>query len=79
VSIFFIVLFLQLTSVFIHSLLHYRRVLEKYPLLAYRRFWWKKQPDSRYQLLEPMVENKLVLDYLPEKCVLRNFLFTAMV
>ncbi|XP_016960527.1 chromatin-remodeling ATPase INO80 [Drosophila biarmipes] len=62
----------------IDFLLHYRRVLEKYPLLAYRRFWWKKQPDSRYQLLEPTVENKLVLDYMPEKCILRNFIFTAM-
>ncbi|XP_017060734.1 chromatin-remodeling ATPase INO80 [Drosophila ficusphila] len=62
----------------IDFLLHYRRVLEKYPLVAYRRFWWKKQPDSRYQLLEPMLENKLVLDYMPSDSVLRNFLFTAM-
>nr|NP_732413.1 INO80 complex subunit [Drosophila melanogaster]Q9VDY1.2 RecName: Full=Chromatin-remodeling ATPase INO80; Short=dINO80 [Drosophila melanogaster]AAF55658.2 INO80 complex subunit [Drosophila melanogaster]AFH41853.1 FI17525p1 [Drosophila melanogaster] len=62
----------------IDFLLHYRRVLEKYPLLAYRRFWWKKQPDSRYQLLEPMLENKLALDYMPPNSVLKNFIFTAM-
>ncbi|KAH8344440.1 hypothetical protein KR084_011817 [Drosophila pseudotakahashii] len=62
----------------IDFLLHYRRVLEKYPLLAYRRFWWKKQPASRYQLLEPMLENKLVLDFMPTKSVLQNFVFTAM-
>ncbi|KAI8045964.1 hypothetical protein M5D96_002155 [Drosophila gunungcola] len=62
----------------IDFLLHYRRVLEKYPLLAYRCFWWKNQRNSRYQLLEPMLENKLVLDYMPSNCVLKNFIFTAM-
>jgi len=71
--------YLQYLRLFFYSLLHYRRVLEKYPLLAYRRFWWKKQPDSRYQLLEPMLENKLALDYMPPNSVLKNFIFTAMV
>ncbi|XP_044313365.1 chromatin-remodeling ATPase INO80 isoform X2 [Drosophila rhopaloa] len=59
-------------------LLHYRRVLEKYPLLGYRCFWWKKHLASSYQLLEPMLENKLVLDYMPSDSVLKNFIFTAM-
>ncbi|XP_070143243.1 chromatin-remodeling ATPase INO80 isoform X2 [Drosophila kikkawai] len=59
-------------------LLHFHRVLEKYPLLAYRRFWWKKQRASRYQLLEPMLENKLIPDFMLTDCVLRNFVFTAM-
>ncbi|XP_020814037.1 putative DNA helicase Ino80 isoform X2 [Drosophila serrata] len=62
----------------ISFLLHFHRVLEKYPLLAYRRFWWKKQSASRYQLLEPMLENKLIPDYMLTDCVLRNFVFTAM-
>ncbi|KAH8277069.1 hypothetical protein KR026_004774 [Drosophila bipectinata] len=64
-------------------LLHYRVILEKYPLLAYRREWWRKNRASswittRYQLLEPMLENKLIPDYMLPSCVLRNFVFTAM-
>ncbi|EDV43381.2 uncharacterized protein Dana_GF18461, isoform A [Drosophila ananassae] len=59
-------------------LLHYRVILEKYPLLAYRREWWKKHRASRYQLLEPMLENKLIPDYMLPSSVLRNFIFTAM-
>ncbi|KAH8292007.1 hypothetical protein KR054_003340 [Drosophila jambulina] len=62
----------------IHFLLHFHRMLEKYPLLAYRRFWWKHQRASRYQLLEPMLENKLIPDYMFTFSVLKNFVFTAM-
>ncbi|KAH8280021.1 hypothetical protein KR018_001348 [Drosophila ironensis] len=58
--------------------LHYRGVLEKYPLLAYRCEWWKKQRSSRYQLLEPTLENKLIPAYMLSDSVLRNFVFTAM-
>ncbi|KAH8369105.1 hypothetical protein KR009_001061 [Drosophila setifemur] len=62
-------------------LLHYRGTLVKYPLLAYRREWWKnidKRRATRYQLLEPMLENKLIPAYMLTKSVLRNFVFTAM-
>ncbi|XP_023166084.2 chromatin-remodeling ATPase INO80 [Drosophila hydei] len=62
----------------IDFLLHYRRVLTKQPLLAYRRQWWTDQRAPRYQLLEPVLERKLVPDYLLTNSVLRNFIFTAM-
>ncbi|XP_060645595.1 chromatin-remodeling ATPase INO80 [Drosophila nasuta] len=59
-------------------LLHYRRVLAKQPLLSYRRQWWPHQPATRYQLLEPTLERKLVPDYLLTNSVLRKFIFTAV-
>ncbi|KAM8704251.1 hypothetical protein ACLKA7_008795 [Drosophila subpalustris] len=62
----------------IEFLLHYRRVLAKQPLLSYRRQWWPHQRATRYQLLEPTLEQKLVLDYLLTNSVLRKFIFTAM-
>ncbi|KAH8406673.1 hypothetical protein KR222_002340, partial [Zaprionus bogoriensis] len=62
----------------IDFLLHYRRVLAKQPLLAYRRQWWPHHRDTRYQLLEPVLERKLVPDYMQKNSVLRNFIFTAM-
>ncbi|XP_033245825.1 chromatin-remodeling ATPase INO80 [Drosophila miranda] len=58
--------------------LHHRRVLEKYPLLSYRRQWWPHLKATFYQLLEPMLENKLVPQYMLSDSVLKNFLFTAM-
>lgn len=59
--------------------MHYRRVMEKQPLLSYRRQWWPEYKESRYQLLEPLLERKMVLDYMLTNSVLRNFIFTAMV
>ncbi|KAH8359538.1 hypothetical protein KR093_007388, partial [Drosophila rubida] len=59
-------------------LLHYRRVLAKQPLLAYRRQWWPQQRATRFQLLEPTLERKLVPDYLLTDSVLRKFIFTAV-
>lgn len=59
--------------------MHYRRVIAKNPLLSYRRQWWPHQRGTRYQLLEPALERKLVPDYLLTNSVLRNFMFTAMV
>jgi len=61
------------------SLLHYRRVLAKQPLLSYRRQWWPQQRATRYQLLEPTLERKLMPDYMLTNSVLRKFIFTAMV
>ncbi|EDW14836.1 chromatin-remodeling ATPase INO80 [Drosophila mojavensis] len=62
----------------IDFLLHYRRVLARQPLLAYRRQWWPHQRAPRYQLLEPTLERKLVPDYMLPNSVLRNFIFTAV-
>ncbi|XP_030374870.1 chromatin-remodeling ATPase INO80 [Scaptodrosophila lebanonensis] len=59
-------------------LLHYRRVLVKYALLAYRRQWWAFQHNSRFQLLEPTLERTLMTDYLASHSDLRPFIFTAM-
>ncbi|XP_068153269.1 chromatin-remodeling ATPase INO80 [Drosophila tropicalis] len=62
----------------IDFLLHYRRLLMKYPLLAYRRQWWPDLRSSRFQLLEPMLENKLCPDFMFTDSILRQFMFTAM-
>ncbi|XP_075145715.1 chromatin-remodeling ATPase INO80 [Haematobia irritans] len=58
---------------------HYRRKLELYQLLAYRKQWWSEHyKPKRFQLLEPTLENPLNRDYLFEKSVLRKFLFTGL-
>lgn len=59
--------------------MHYKRVMEKQPLLSYRRQWWPEYQETRYQLLEPLLERKLVPDYMQTNSVLRKFIFTAMV
>ncbi|ALC46989.1 Ino80, partial [Drosophila busckii] len=59
-------------------LLHYRRVIDRQPLLAYRCQWWPQQRASSYQLLEPTLERKLMPHYMLTDSVLRNFIFTAM-
>ncbi|EDV98617.1 chromatin-remodeling ATPase INO80 [Drosophila grimshawi] len=62
----------------IDFLLHYRRVLEKQPLLSYRRQWWPHLRNTRYQLMEPLLERKLLPDFMLTNSVLRQFIFTAM-
>lgn len=58
------------------ELLKYLIKLHKlYKLISYRKQWnWSL--SSRFMLLEPTLENPLQIEYLPERSVLRNFLFT---
>ncbi|XP_054726718.1 chromatin-remodeling ATPase INO80 isoform X1 [Anastrepha obliqua] len=59
-------------------ILHYRRRLIQYALLAYRRQWWPYYRATRFQLLEVLLEDTLHRSFLMEQSVLRNFLFTGV-
>ncbi|XP_011184936.1 chromatin-remodeling ATPase INO80 isoform X2 [Zeugodacus cucurbitae] len=62
----------------ISYILHYRRRLLQYDLLAYRRQWWPHYKSTRFQLLEPLLENPLQPSFMLQQSVLRNFLFTGV-
>jgi len=68
-----------LTKVCFCSFQHYRNVVAFYALLAYRRIWWSDYRPSRFQLLEPILENVLQKANLSENSILRSALFTGMV
>ncbi|XP_017475619.1 PREDICTED: putative DNA helicase Ino80 [Rhagoletis zephyria] len=59
-------------------ILHYRRRIVQYALLAYRRQWWSHYNATRFQLLEVMLENPLQRSFMFEQSVLRNFVFTGV-
>uniref|UniRef100_W8APB8 Chromatin-remodeling ATPase INO80 n=1 Tax=Ceratitis capitata TaxID=7213 RepID=W8APB8_CERCA len=62
----------------ISYILHYRRRLTQYALLAYRRQWWPEYKSTRFQLLEPMLENPLQRSFMWGQSVLREFVFTGI-
>ncbi|XP_058985395.1 chromatin-remodeling ATPase INO80-like, partial [Musca domestica] len=58
---------------------HYRRKVLFQQLLAYRREWWSADyKATRFQLLEPTLENPLNKNYLFENSVLRQLIFTGL-
>ncbi|XP_061386788.1 chromatin-remodeling ATPase INO80 [Musca vetustissima] len=58
---------------------HYRRKVLLQQLLAYRRQWWSPEyKTTRFQLLEPTLENPLNKNYLFETSVIRQLLFTGL-
>ncbi|XP_059218024.1 LOW QUALITY PROTEIN: chromatin-remodeling ATPase INO80 [Stomoxys calcitrans] len=58
---------------------HYRRKVLFQKLLAYRRQWWSDYyKPTRFQLLEPTLENPLHKDFLMETSVIRQLLFTGL-
>uniref|UniRef100_A0A1I8N1Y1 Chromatin-remodeling ATPase INO80 n=1 Tax=Musca domestica TaxID=7370 RepID=A0A1I8N1Y1_MUSDO len=58
---------------------HYRRKVLFQQLLAYRREWWSADyKATRFQLLEPTLENPLNKNYLCENSVLRQLIFTGL-
>ncbi|XP_011206736.2 chromatin-remodeling ATPase INO80 [Bactrocera dorsalis] len=59
-------------------ILHFRRRLLQYALLAYRRQWWPHYKSTRFQLLEPTLEQPLQPSFMLQQSVLRNFLFTGV-
>ncbi|XP_037942615.1 chromatin-remodeling ATPase INO80-like [Teleopsis dalmanni] len=63
----------------ISSLQHYRFLLIFYKLLSYRRLWWTNYKPSRFQLLEPMLENPIEQCTLFEDSILKSCIFTSMI